>query len=202
MMTVQSALVDEIVRTTCAYPYPVWGFGESIAMEALLAAGGTGERFATDLLMRWAHSAEALRADPLAHVAPGIPLLNLYARGGDRRLLERAVELACVLESTEYGQHGARLHRPDLAGWQQTVWVDCMHLDGPFLARLALATGDERWSALAAELLLGHARALQDGRTGLFRTASTMTRARRMGCSGGAARAGRCSAWSIRRSCS
>jgi rhamnogalacturonyl hydrolase YesR len=123
---------------------------------------------ATDLITRWAHSASPLGTDPLAHVAPGVPLLELYSDSADQRLLDRAVELARVLEATPHGQHGARLHRPDLAGWQQTVWVDCMHLDAPFLARLADVSGDRHWSQLAVDLLLGHSRVLQDSSTGLF----------------------------------
>jgi rhamnogalacturonyl hydrolase YesR len=168
MMTVCSTLVDAVARTTRTYPYRLWGFGESIAMEALLASGGSAERFAAELLTRWAHSAGSLGADPLAHVAPGVPLLDVYARCADPRLLERAIELAQVLQATQRGAHGARLHRPDLAGWQHTVWVDCMHLDAPFLVRLAQVSGDARWSRLAVDLLLAHARVLQDARTGLF----------------------------------
>jgi rhamnogalacturonyl hydrolase YesR len=83
-------------------------------------------------------------------------------------LLECALELAAVLEGSAVGRHGAQIHRPDLDGWEHEVWVDCMHLDGPFLAQLAVATGDVRWSDLAANLLLRHARVLQDERSGLF----------------------------------
>jgi unsaturated rhamnogalacturonyl hydrolase len=168
MIALQSPQIRDIVTTTCAYPYRVWGFGEGIAMDGLLAAGGGGEWFATNLLTRWAHAAAPLREDPLAHVAPGAPLLELYSRTAEPGLLQRAVELAEVLEATERGQHAARIHRPDLAGWEHTVWVDCMHLDAPFLACLAQVTRDSHWSDVAVELLLGHARVLQDPGSGLF----------------------------------
>src|SRR5262249_49808338 len=56
----------------------------------------------------------------------------------------------------------------DLAGWQHEVWVDCMHLDGPFLAELANVSGDLRWRELAVDLLLSHAHVLQDEAIGLF----------------------------------
>ncbi len=66
------------------------------------------------------------------------------------------------------GAHGARIHRPDLSGWEHKVWVDCMHLDGPFLAHLAQETGESAYADRAAALLLSHARVLQDERSGLF----------------------------------
>ncbi|MGN6673474.1 MAG: glycoside hydrolase family 88 protein [Thermomicrobiales bacterium] len=162
------ALLDALAHTTRQYPFKVWGFGESIAMEGLLAAGGAHRSWATDLLVRWAHAAEPLAAEPLAHVAPGVPLLQVYAATGDPVLLARARELAAVLAGLRTGAHGARIHRPDLAGWEHEVWVDCLHLDGPFLAALAHVTGEPAWADHAANLLLTHARVLQDDRTGLF----------------------------------
>jgi rhamnogalacturonyl hydrolase YesR len=168
VIEVRPDLLDHVVETTCRYPYRVWGFGESIAMEALLLAEGQGEQFASGLLRRWAHSAPPLSEDPLAHVAPGVPLLALFDRDSDQRLLARALELADILDSTPRGTHAGRLHRPDLHGWEHTVWVDCMHLDGPFLARLAQVTGEAKWSVRAADHVLAHARVLQDKATGLF----------------------------------
>jgi unsaturated rhamnogalacturonyl hydrolase len=43
-----------------------------------------------------------------------------------------------------------------------------MHLDGPFLARLGRLANGAGWEDLATELLLGHARVLQDETSGLF----------------------------------
>src|SRR5207253_9320254 len=122
-----------------------------------LSADGRARAFAIDRLRGWAYSAPALSSDPLSHVAPGVPLLEVYTQTHEQCLLDRALELASVLESSMTGAHGARLHRPDLRGCEHEVWVDCMHLDGPFLARLALVTGAARWADLAASLLLSHA---------------------------------------------
>jgi unsaturated rhamnogalacturonyl hydrolase len=158
-------MLQRMVQTTEAYPYRVWGFGESIAMQALLAMDSP---HAAHLLDAWARTAPALAGEPLAHVAPGVPVLERYATTHEPVLLDRALELAAVLASTHVGQHGARIHRPDLAGWQHEVWVDCMHLDGPFLAVLANVSNDCRWRDLAVDLLLSHAGVLQDERTGLF----------------------------------
>jgi rhamnogalacturonyl hydrolase YesR len=160
--------LDPIARATARCRFKVWGFGESIAMEGLLAAGGDHHAFARTLIVDWARGPVVLRDDPLAHVAPGVPLLTLIAETDDRDLWDRAVELATLLANMTPGSAGARIHRPDLSGWEHEVWVDCMHLDGPFLARLGAMAGDGRWTDLAVELLLGHARVLQDETSGLF----------------------------------
>jgi unsaturated rhamnogalacturonyl hydrolase len=161
-------LIDRVSAATMRYPFKVWGFGESIAVQGLLAAGADAQTYAVDMLRHWAESAGPLADEPLAHVAPGVPLLELYRLTAEGRLLDRALELASVLAATVTGRHGARLHRPDLPGWEHEVWVDCMHLDGPFLVHLAQVTGDQHWADLAASLLLAHARVLQDERCGLF----------------------------------
>ncbi|MEO6061664.1 MAG: glycoside hydrolase family 88 protein [Thermoflexales bacterium] len=148
--------------------YKVWGFGESIAMEALLRSSGAPAGFAAELIRKWAHEHPALTTNPLSHVAPGVPLLMELDRTGDPALLRRAVELGELHANFKTGRHGARIHRPDLAGWVNEVWVDSMHLTGPFLARLGTTTGNLRWSDLAADLLLSHARVLQDDASGLF----------------------------------
>jgi rhamnogalacturonyl hydrolase YesR len=137
-------------------------------MEALLAAGGRHRAFARALIVSWAERARPLRDDPLAHVTPGVPLLILHEEQPDPLLWNRILELEEVLAHARCGSAGARIHRPDLAGWEHEVWVDCKHLDGPFLARLGRLTSDPARIDLAVELLLGHARVLQDGRSGLF----------------------------------
>jgi unsaturated rhamnogalacturonyl hydrolase len=163
-------LIDRMATATAQYPFKRWGFGESIAMEALLAAGGKTGDWAASVIREWALSHTPFADDPLAHVAPGVPLLTLAKQAGTNRaaLLACARDLATVFERGTVGQHGAQLHRPDLAGWEHEVWVDCMHLDGPFLAQLAPVTGEDRYADLAADLLLSHARVLQDERSGLF----------------------------------
>jgi unsaturated rhamnogalacturonyl hydrolase len=161
-------LIDRVAEATTRYPFKVWGFGESIAMEGLLAAGGRHYRFAAALLERWAGKAPPLRTEPLAHVAPGVPLLTLYAATNDPALLARATELADLMRDFAVGAAGARIHRPDLTGWEHEVWVDCMHLDGPFLTRYGAVTGRDDAIDLGADLLLSHARVLQDEATGLF----------------------------------
>ena len=163
-------LTAVIAQATARYPFKRWGFGESIAIEALLQAGGEPGRVAAGLVVDWARHHAPLARDPLAHVAPGVPLLILAERESDRAeaLLRCAHELAAVLARSVVGRHGAQIHRPDLDGWEHEVWVDCMHLDGPFLSHLARLTGAPDYADLAGDVLLGHARVLQDERSGLF----------------------------------
>jgi len=163
-------VVARMAEATIRYPFKRWGFGESIAIEAVLAAGGEPGRWATNRIVEWATDHAPLAEDPLAHVAPGVPLLLVAEKAGDKRapLLACARELAATFEASAVGRHGAQIHRPDLAGWEHEVWVDCMHLDGPFLAHLSVVTGEDRFADLAADLLLRHARVLQDEGSGLF----------------------------------
>lgn len=160
-----------VARVIMAYPYKLWGYGEGIALEALLAAGDwLGEpaylRFVNGLLERWL---AARRDIPYTdHVAPGAALLMVYERTHTPALLERAIALATMLETLPQTRQGARLHRPDHPGFAAYVYVDCMDFDGPFLARLGRVTGEARYFDLAADCLLGHARVLWDSKRRLF----------------------------------
>jgi unsaturated rhamnogalacturonyl hydrolase len=63
---------------------------------------------------------------------------------------------------------GVSLHRTDLPDWSTTIWVDCMALDGPFLARYALQNGERSWSDAASDALISYAQVLHDPLSGLF----------------------------------
>jgi unsaturated rhamnogalacturonyl hydrolase len=171
---VKAQLTEAVARAAAAhataYPYKLWGFGEDIALRALLDLGDalgdpTYEAFVAGLVLPWARRAPPLV--PTDHVAPGGVLLDLAERRKDAATLARALELGGLL--TGFPVHdGVAVHRRDLEPWRDTIWVDCMALDGPFLARLARATGDAAWHDHAADALLGYARVLQDDATGLF----------------------------------
>jgi rhamnogalacturonyl hydrolase YesR len=160
--------IERIAEATTRCRYKTWGFGESIAMEGLIAAGGLYRARVYDMLDDWARTARPLAAEPLAHVTPGVPLLLRHAEEPDPVIWARILELEAVLSGAQLGDNCARIHRPDLAGWEHEVWVDCMHLDGPFLALLGRQTNDPARMGLAVELLLSHARVLQDEVSGLF----------------------------------
>lgn len=152
------------------YPFRVWGFGEGIGIRALMEASTVAydplyEGFVRGLFAAWLG-----RGGPKTfedHVAPGYELLALYERTGEPALLEAAQRLAALHASFPV-HDGIRLHRPDQPGWKRQVWVDCMHVDGPFLARLGRLTGDASLFDIAAHQVLSYARVLQES-NGLFR---------------------------------
>lgn len=150
----------------------MWGFGEAIALRGLIAASdalGDPSLYGHVLgLMRgWLGRGVAKSNED--HVAPGRELLAVWEREGDPAMLDAARALAALNASFAQGAHGARCHRPDTPGWRHQIWVDCMDVDGPFLARLAQATGEDRYFDQAAAELLGYARTLQDETGGLLR---------------------------------
>jgi unsaturated rhamnogalacturonyl hydrolase len=159
-------VIDQIRRAAghlLSYPFRVWGFGEGIGIRALLEASSvTGDpqysAFARGLFSAWLG-----RGGPKPfedHVAPGYELLQLHEKTGDEALLNAARRLA-ALHSNFESHDGIRFHRPDQPGWKRQIWVDCMHIDGPFLARLGLFDA-------AADRVLSYARVLQEP-GGLFR---------------------------------
>jgi unsaturated rhamnogalacturonyl hydrolase len=152
------------------YPFRAWGFGEGIGVRALLEAarvlGDPGyEAFTRGLFSAWlGRGGPATFED---HVAPGYELLELYERTSEPALLDAARRLA-ALHARFPVQNGVCLHRPDQPGFRRQIWVDCMHIDGPFLARLGRITGEAAYFDRAAEAVLGYARLLQQP-DGLFR---------------------------------
>ncbi len=163
------AATDDLLRAVAAhceaYPYKVWGYGEGIALEALITAGDRLDEpryldFVASLMDRWL----AARSDVpyVDHVAPGRALLMVYERAGDLRLLDRARALGDFFAGLPTTRQGARLHRPDHGEFHSYVYVDCIDFDAPFLCALARATGDSNYFDLAADCLLGHASVLWD----------------------------------------
>lgn len=149
----------------------VWGFGEDICLRALLEYGKlTGDpkplAFVVDLVRPWCLSSERLtNAD---HVAPGVVILELYQATGDDAYLRAALRLGDLCSSFAE-VNGVAVHRLDLAGLSSLIWVDCLALDGPFLARLAQVTGDDAWRELAVRTTRAYAGVLLDPHQDLFR---------------------------------
>jgi unsaturated rhamnogalacturonyl hydrolase len=162
-----SDAVWRAVRVALTCHFTGWRFGESICLEALLASGGDAEHRIAQLIRGWIQTKRHL--EPPVHLAPGIPMLVVADRWPAERegLLSAALEAANRLLSLPRGRHGAPLHRPDLEEWRTHVWVDCMQLDGPFLARLGVEMARHDLLEAAIDTELSRARLLQDS-TGLF----------------------------------
>jgi len=178
------ALAAAATERTLAYPYRVWGFGEDVALRALLEVREiTGDErpaaFVHDLVSGWSRQRAPL--GPPDHVAPGVPLLHLHAAHGDDHLLATALELGALLAGFPRVD-GIAVHRRDLGAWRDTIWVDCMALDAPFLTALGRAAGDDAWTAFGVEQLLAYASVLRDPETGLFHHGYDVAARRRSAC--------------------
>jgi unsaturated rhamnogalacturonyl hydrolase len=169
--TIRAELIRKVAAQTMRWNFRMWGFGESIALRGLLQASrvtGDAEPLGYVKALLRCYVGRGVGRSPEDHVAPGAELLMIYEETGERIFLEAAKKLADLHRGFPQNKQGARLHRSDLQGWRRQIWVDCMDVEAPFLARLGIVTGDERYVTQAAEEITCYARLLQDRETGLF----------------------------------
>ncbi len=168
-------MLRQVADCTARWPFRRWGFGEGIALRGLLATyrvSGNADyyEFAGALLREYVDRGVGMKNEE--HIAPGIELLLMYEESGDDEFLEAARKLAALNASFPVNRFGARMHRPDMPGWRQQIWVDCLDVDGPFLVRLGRITGDEKYTRQGLEEILGYTWALQvedsEEHSGLF----------------------------------
>ena len=170
-------------RVATSYPFKVWHFGDSVYLDSLIALAQAGvadgpefSGYAYGLLKGWAARASFGFED---HTAPGAALVDTWGRTRDEQLLDAALQLAALWDrfprcaTAEAYLHTSRVHR--------NVAIDCAHFDGPFLARLAGATGENRYAEQAVYELLWRLRLLQDEGTGLCHHSYDCGRGRRGG---------------------
>jgi len=143
----------------------MWGFGEGIALRGLLVNARNGVdsehiEFTRKLLRQYASGKVGAKNEE--HIAPGVELISLYEETGEQSLIEAAIQLAALNATFPKNEYGARMHRPDLPGWRQQIWVDCMDVDAPFLLKLATITGNESFVQQGLDEILGYCRALQE----------------------------------------
>ena len=164
-------LIQKVVARTMKLNFRMWRFGEAIALRGLLSASrvtGDPEPLGYSLALLRAYVAGGVAKSNLEHVAPATELLSAYTLTGEPGFLEATRKLADMHGSFPTNKFGARLHRSDLPGWGRQIWVDCMDMDPPFLARLGSITGEETYFRQATEEILCYARLLQDPQSGLF----------------------------------
>lgn len=146
-------LLESVVAATDSCAYQVWGFGVGPALTSLVRAGRLlGRPALVDGVV--ARVAPGLRAgtDPTDHLVPVEVLTSLPAAVDTSHATRRF--RAAVLDAARPVAGRPRVHRPDLERWSTTVWVDCMHTDGPGLALLGEVDA-------AVELTMEAAAALQ-----------------------------------------
>ena len=159
------------------HPWKVWFWGDSIGLEGLLdASEWLGERkyeaFVYGLMKAWLARSHPPRQ--FDYTAPGVALLRLYECFADPALLLAAkdhAEYLAAFRQTEQGAYvrwenpdfdlppelpaaNARVtqraaQRADAAASGPCLFVDNMHFDGPFFAKLSSVTGDKRLHQLA-----------------------------------------------------
>jgi unsaturated rhamnogalacturonyl hydrolase len=171
-----------------AHPFEFWHYGDSIGFEGLLAAADLLDEPRYEGWVHGALRAWAARAEPyreLDNTASGHAMCLVYERTGDEAILEAAKRLAVWLAGRptlggafipferaplRESWSGAPLppdERALLADPGPGIFCDCLHIDPPFFAHLALLTGDGGLADLAAEQALAHLCLVQH-ESGLF----------------------------------
>lgn len=156
------------------YPWRVWFWGDSIGLEGLVdATATTGDTkylgYVHGMLKSWIAREEA--RSEFDYAAPGVALLRVYEQTGDPALLDAARRHADYLagfRTTACGAFvryenaafelppvlpGDRRQRAvaarDVKDGGPCVFVDSVHFDGPFFAKLYAVTGEARYRDLA-----------------------------------------------------
>lgn len=128
-------VLGAVADATGRCEFTIWGYGVGPALAALLTASRALRRaelaqrvvdLVTPSLHRGPH--------PTDHLIPVEVLTALPGDADVRPALDRF--RTAVLDAHRPVPGRPRVHRPDLARWRRTVWVDCMHTDGPGLAAL------------------------------------------------------------------
>lgn len=127
-----------VADRTARCPVTIWGYGIGGTLSGLVRSSSVlGDRAYSGRVEELVGPALTAAPDPTDHLIPVEALLALREARPSA-----AVDAACsrwvaaVLGAPEAWPGGPRVHRPDLEPWSSTIWVDCMHTDGPGLAAL------------------------------------------------------------------
>jgi unsaturated rhamnogalacturonyl hydrolase len=189
-------LAERVAGRLLQYPWKVWFWGDSIGIEGLVSASElTGQTefvsYAHGLFKSWI--AREIPRGRFDYTAPGAALLDVYQRTGDFSLLEAALRLAQYLAGFRRSESGAFIRdENDAAGFPPDlpddlpgrsellqssksvpdpgpfVFVDSVHFDGPFLAKLYEVTGDKIYLDAALDNVVPQVELLFDRGPGLF----------------------------------
>lgn len=184
--------VRRAADTLLGYPWKLWFWGDSIGLEGLLDATEMlgDERYAAyvyGLLKGWL-AREQYRSE-FDYNAAGVALLRCYQKTGDARLLEAARRHAAYLAGFRTTFNGAFVRYenaaielpPEIPGSSSPgagrrapadggpcVFVDSIHFDGPFYAKLHEITGEACYRSLALANILPQIELLWDPQADLF----------------------------------
>ncbi|HZQ80707.1 MAG TPA: glycoside hydrolase family 88 protein [Gaiellaceae bacterium] len=172
----------------CGYPFRVWGYGDSVGFEGLLAASSVLDdpgraSFVYGLIKGWVPRAKPFVE--LDNTAPGHAICLSEACRHDQSVLDAAEQLVAFLtarpliEGCFQSFHVAPLKQPFGGGQlssQETqllsdpgpgVFVDCLHFDAPFLTHLGKLVGRDDLVDCGAGQAVAMVRLLQD-ESGVF----------------------------------
>lgn len=162
-------LARAAARAGLNHAFRAWYFGDSVYFDGLLELavrdpehGPEFLAFAYGMTKAWIARTSY---DGLDHTSPGAAIVEVWRRTDDAHVLDAAVRLAELwdglprCDGVEAYLHSLPQHR--------NIAIDCAHFDGPFFAKLAAATGEERFAKRAVYELSWRLRLLQDERTGL-----------------------------------
>lgn len=174
------------------YGWKTWFWGDSIGLEGLLDAAewlreSEYEAFVYGMMKAWSSRRDPTRV--FEYTASGLALLRLYERTSDSALLRAARDHAEYLAAFRQTDRGAYVRfedphfdlPPELPGSDAAgrsgletarggpcVFVDNMHFDGPFFAKLYQLTGESRFRDLAVSNILSSIELLFDEQHHLF----------------------------------
>lgn len=187
-----SAAADRLLT----YPWKLWFWGDSVGFEGLLDASElTGQdkylAFVYGIFKGWL-ARETFRSE-FDYTAPGVALLRVYEKTEDPALLAAALRHAEYMASfrqTESGAYvryenaaielppelppdhpdseAARAQAGGVSDGGPCIFVDSMHFDGPFFAKLYETTGEARYRRLALHNILTQIELLYDPSRELF----------------------------------
>jgi unsaturated rhamnogalacturonyl hydrolase len=178
------------------YPWKFWFWGDSIGFDGLLDASELTQQgkyltFAYGALKAWI-ARERCRSE-FDYTAPGVALLRVYEKTGDPALLSAARRHGDYMAAFRQTESGAYVryedaaielppelpaNHPDLQATKALanqvtnggpcIFVDSMHFDGPFFAKLYQITGEEHYRRLSLANILSQIELLYDPKDGLF----------------------------------
>lgn len=127
--------LDAVADATRRCEFSIWGYGVGPALAGLLAAScGLHRADLAERVVELVTPSLHRGPDPTDHLIP-IEVLTALPGGADVRPAFDRFRKA-ILDACRPVPGRPRVHRPDLERWHSTIWVDCMHTDGPGLAAL------------------------------------------------------------------
>lgn len=190
------AIAAQAADLLLSHPWKFWFWGDSAGFEGLLDASElTGQDkffgFVYGAFKGWLASKR--HQGEFDYTAPGVALLRVYEKTGDTALLDAArkhaeymagfrqtdsgaymryenaaIELPPVLPEDHPDSEIAQAMADRVTDGGPCIFVDSMHFDGPFFAKLFQMTGENRHRQLALSNVLSQIELLYDRRHELF----------------------------------